>query len=231
MKLEESSKSISKDVDLLRVKYIISDWDGTLVNSMQAYATSFAETIGTKFNIDRESLKSYFQSTAGRPLSQQIKQVLERFANVEIEDTKELEEIFWQNLNGMKPEILPGAKKFLTALKQKRLRIIIWSGTRTDILKEKINLLSFSTLVDYYIGNVPGDEALVKGPGLFRLIAEKFGITPKELASKSLVLGDGIGDIEAGKAVGAITAAFRLENSNADFVFNNYSQIINKLQV
>lgn len=233
----QENKPEAKEQELSHIEYLISDWDGTLVDSMPAYTDSFAKTLHLKFGIDKDQLKTYYKRAAGRALSHQIKEVVQSFAHVEVEDTRQLEEEFWQNLVGMKPEILHGTKEFLSKLKQKGLRIIIWSGTRTDVLGEKINLLSFSPLVDFYIGNVPGDENLVKGPGLFKLIAKKFSIPTDELARKSLVIGDGIGDIEAGKAVGAITALFVRTGINTDvrdlganFVFDNLEALADKLK-
>lgn len=229
--------SESKEVDFSGVEYIVIDWDGTLVESMGAYTESYTKTLNSQFGIDPETLKEFYQETMGAPLSWQMKEGAARFAGVKIEDTKDLENLFWENLTGLAPEIVPRAKEFLNQLGKRGFKVIIWSGTKIEILEEKINLLSFSSSVDFWIGNVPGDQNLVKGPGLFRLIAEKFGHTSQDLATKTLVVGDGEADMEAGRAIGAKTAGFtrfktaaQLKKAGADFVFVDFPELLEKLK-
>ena len=224
-------------VDFSDIKYIVTDWDGTLVDSMGAYTKSYVKTLNSQFGIDPKTLEEFYWETAGSPLSWQFKEGAARFARVKIKDTKNLENLFWENLTGLTPEIVPGAKNFLSQLKEKGFKVIIWSGTKTEVLEEKINLLSFSSSADFYIGNVPGDQNLVKGPGLFRLIAEKFSYPAEKLARKTLVIGDGEADMKAGCAIGAKTAGFtrlktveQLKKAGADFVFDDFPELLKKLK-
>ena len=222
-----------KELDLGKIEYLISDWDGTLVDSMPAYTESFSKTLEEALGVRRESAKRYYLSTVGSPLSKQLKEGAKRFANIDVDDTTNLEKEFWRNLTGLIPEIIPRAKEFLTQVKRKGIKIVVWSGTRGDVLEEKIRLLSFSSFIDYSIGNEPGSSTLVKGPGLFREIAEYFGINEDELREKSLVIGDGSGDITAGKAVGVTTigivrtqTAQAFQEAGADIVVNGLEELI-----
>lgn len=231
MNPKEQSKE-RKGLDFDKIEFLISDWDGTLTDSMSAYTKSFAGALNEALGIDIEDSREYFLSTAGEPLSNQLKTAARRFAGVEIQDSTPLENTFWRNLTGFKPDIIPGAKEFLTKLKKREVKIIVWSGTKTDVLQEKIKLLSFSGLVDYAIGNEPGSSTLVKGPGLFSKIAEYFGISEDELRQKSVVLGDGIGDIKAGISVGVPTIGIvktqskdELGSAGADLIVNNLESL------
>lgn len=224
-------------LDFEKMGYLISDWDGTLTDSMPAYTASFSKTLNEVFGIASQDSRKYFLSTAGEPLSGQLREAALTFAQVNVEDTTGLEEQFWRNVKGLKPDILPAAKEFLTQVKKRGAKIVIWSGTRTDVLREKIELLSFSRLVDYAIGNEPGSSSLVKGPGLFAKIAEHFGISEDELRQKSVVLGDGSGDIKAGLAVGVPTIGIVktqskdvLENAGANLIVDNLESLTNFFQ-
>ncbi|MEK7112470.1 MAG: HAD hydrolase-like protein, partial [Patescibacteria group bacterium] len=172
-------------LDFEKMEYLISDWDGTLSDSMLTYTASFTKTLNEAFGIASQDSRKYFLSTAGEALSNQLRVAAKNFAGIEIQDSTQLENTFWRNLTGFKPDIIDGAKEFLTKLKKRGIKIIVWSGTRTDVLKEKIKLLSFSGLIDFAIGNEPGSSSLVKGPGLFAKIAEHSGVSEDELRQKS----------------------------------------------
>lgn len=224
-----------REIDLSNIKYLISDWDGTLIDSNEPNTQSFVSILHLKFGIDEKNLTKFYRGNFGSPLSYQIKEASKKFANIDIENTLPFEENFWNNLTDLKPKILPGAKEGLTILKQKGIKIIVWSGTRSDILSRHINELSFSSLVDFSIGNVPGSKDLVKGSGLFKIIADHFKITTSELAANCLVIGDGRGDIEAGRAVGAIVGGIGVDEENpilkeADFTFKNLPELAAKFR-
>lgn len=217
-----------KELDFGKIEYLISDWDGTLTDSMPAYTESFSKTLERVFGIQKEVSRQYYLDSAGDSLSSQLRETARRFAQVKIEDTTQLEQQFWQNLTGFKPHVLPKAKEFLAQVKIRGIKIIIWSGTRPDVLEEKIKLLTFSSLVDYAVGSEPGSSNLVKGPGLFAKIAEHFGVSEDELRQKSVVLGDGSGDIKVGLALGVPTIGIVgtqskgvLENAGANLIVDN----------
>ena len=225
---------VKKKISFGDIEYLILDWDGTLADSMDAYTQSFAKTLDKHFGLKKESTKSFYLNTAGAPLSDQFRRAIKKFTGVEIKQTEKLEDEFWHSLEGLKPKPITGAKDFLRATKAREIKIIIWSGTRTNILKEKISLLSFSSYVDFVIGNTPGSLIEVKGPGLFKIIAKKMGVKESIMKQKTLVIGDGQTDMEAGIAIGAWTAGFttgktkrELLSFGADIVFDDFSEILN----
>jgi phosphoglycolate phosphatase-like HAD superfamily hydrolase len=191
-------------INFSKFSYLISDWDGTLADSFKPHTESFIKTVHDSFGVGKEKAKEIYFNTDGKPLTLQIKKAA-KTVGFNVSDTLPYEDKFWENLKGLMPETVPGAKEFLTLLKNKGFKIAVWSGTKTDILHERIDLLSFFSLVDFYIGNEPGNKTQVKGPFFFTKIAERFGIPEEKLREKALVIGDGTGDMEAGKAVGATT--------------------------
>lgn len=191
-------------INFSKFSYLISDWDGTLADSVKPYTESYVKTTTSEFGTPENKAREIFANTAGAPLTMQIKWAAEA-VGIKLEDTLPYENKFWENLDGLKPDIIPGVKKFLALLKRRGLKIAVWSGTKPGVLKEKVKLLSLSSLVDYCIGNEPGNTKEVKGPALFLKIAKKFKVSEQELRQKAIVIGDGTGDMEAGKAVRATT--------------------------
>lgn len=224
-----------KEIDLSSVQYLVSDWDGTLVDSNKPYTQAFVSVMHSKFGIEEDLLAKFYKGSLGSPLSYQIKEVAKMLANINIEDTLPLEDNFWSNLTNLKPRILSGSKDGLSQLRQKGIKIAVWSGTKSEVLAKHIADLSFSSLVDFSIGNTPGSEKLVKGPGLFRIIADHFGLSVNDLSKKSLVIGDGKGDIDAGRAVGAIVGGIGDDDESpilkkADFIFKSLSDLAAKFR-
>lgn len=203
--------------DLKNIHYIISDWDGTLVDSMDGYVEAFGQVMNQSFGIDLESAKKYYASVySGGVLSQQIKDTVKKFTGESIVATIDLERKFFDYQKDFPPPaVINGARKTLQTLKG--YKITIWSGTRTDILGIKLKQTGLDRFVDFYIGNEPGSITQVKGPALFAKIAKHFGIDPEVLKSQSLVIGDGEGDINAGKAVGCPTIGVIRTKTRKDF--------------
>lgn len=233
--METKDSLNSPEVDFSGIEFIISDWDGTLADSMPAYTASYAKILFNDFGIDEDASKKFYVDKTGAPLSSQFREGVRQFAGKDIINTLPYEERFWENLKTIKPDLLPGAKEFIAKLRLLGFHVVVWSGTRTDVLQKGIDQLSFSKLVDFAIGNKPGSTTLVKGKGLLRNIAEHFHLDSKTLAEKALVIGDGSGDIKAGKAIKARIAGFGDPKDpnlvGADFVFNDYNALVDILSI
>ena len=217
---------------LKNIKYLLSDWDGTLVYSMEGLSKAFEKTLKQEFSIKKKGVKKYYLSMLGLPLSHQFISTIHKFTGRKITKTEKLEKLFWQNLGGLTPKPIEGAEVFLKEAKKRGYKIIVWSGTKTDILREKIGLLGFKKYIDFAIGNTPGKSTLVKGPGLWKIICKRLKLSPKDGSKKTLVLGDGTGDIEAARAIGAKVALVSKDKKlaeKADYVFQNPSGLLEVL--
>jgi phosphoglycolate phosphatase-like HAD superfamily hydrolase len=198
---------------LSNVSFLISDFDGTLVDSAGHVVDSFVKTMDGIVD-DEAQLREYFSHVHGRPLSGQIKEAALKYAGREIEDTKELEAKFFDYFGETGVNVIPGALDTLREVNKMGIRTAVWSGTRTDVLGKKLAQASLAPYVDFHIGNVPGSDTRVKGPVLFLEIAGYFNIPPQILKNKAVVIGDGNGDIEAGLAVGARTIGLGPDREN-----------------
>ncbi|MBI3283189.1 HAD family hydrolase [Candidatus Curtissbacteria bacterium] len=215
-----------KEKDLSGIKFVISDWDGTLVDSMPANTECFLEVMA-EIGGDPGELRNYYLSSAGSALTKQIKEAAKKFANKNIEDTRELEAKFFDYYLQMgEIRVLEGAFEALKFLKENGFKVVVWSSQRTDIIAKKLEQTGFGEFVDFYIGAVPGDDLKVKGPFLIEEIAKHFQIPVEQLKRQSIVIGDGVADIVAGQNSGAKTVGLgsqgpRLQEAGADYVIRD----------
>lgn len=74
---------------------------------------------------------------------------------------------------------------------------------------------------------------MVKGKGLFSVIAKHLGLSTDQLRGQSVVIGDGKGDMDAGREIGCPTIAIPkkpedekgLINAGADFIIPQISDL------
>ena len=193
---------------------------------MAGYSDTFASLMSSKFGVSKQIVKEFYLSTAGASLSDQLKAAAKKFAQKDINDTRDLESEFWQmRESAKKPKVMKGARQVLKRLKKASYKIIVWSGTRTDVIGLNLQQTALNLYVDYYIGNTPGSTQKVKGPGLIKEIAKHFQITTRKLQASSVVIGDGESDMIAGKtskipAIGitGLKTAQQLKSAGADFI-------------
>jgi len=223
----------NKTIDFSKKEYLISDWDGTLVESFANILESFATVMKQQFKVRREDSIEFMTKTNGRPLSSQFVGATKQFAEIEIKDSTPYENAFWKLMEDKVPKPIDGAREFLEKTKNLGIHIAIWLGTRSDFLERQIIALGFDSLVEFWIGTASGTSAKNKAP-LFYQILEFYKIPREELIRKSIVFGDGTGDIESGKKVGISTVGFanngknkeKLENSGADLLVDNYEELL-----
>ena len=223
-------------MDLSNIKYIISDWDGTLVDSMPIYTRTYSTVLQSKYGIDPKKSGEYFNGEGGgRALSFQLKQAVRKFAGKDVDSTQELELMFWKMLENETPNLVPGAFEFLKELQKRGFHIISWSGSPGEKNRETAKKLGVEGFFDLIVGSELGSGVFVKGETLFKKIADNFGKKPEEIASQTLVIGDMIGDIEAGREIGAITCGFGDPKDpkfkDADFVVKSHQELLDKLSV
>lgn len=230
--IQEQSKP--KEIDLSNVRYIISDWDGTLADSWPEATAAFTHVMLEKFGIDPKTSEEYYNETAGRALSGQIKEAAKKYKDIDAENTEELESSYFNfRMTLPPPKVIKGAPEALKELKEKGFTIVVWSGTRSDVLADALEKTGLKQYINFSIGNYPGSDVIVKGKGLFAEIARHLGISVDQLRSQSVVIGDGKGDIDAGLDVGCPTIGIPkkpedekgLINAGADFIVSTIGDL------
>ncbi len=232
--MDRIENSLQKEIDLSGIRYVILDWDGTVVDSMPVYIKTFSSILKKQFNILEDQSEQFFTGEAGgKALSYQFKEGIRRFANVDIQDSENLESIFWDLLKDQSPSLIVGIKELLIELRRRNMFIISWSGSPGDINQSVAERVGLSDFFDLITGSERGSSTKVKGQELFEDIAKHFGISSVDLARQSLVVGDMKGDVDAGLQVGAITAGFGDPKDpkfkDADFVFQTHQELLDML--
>ncbi|OGH08296.1 MAG: hypothetical protein A2152_01285 [Candidatus Levybacteria bacterium RBG_16_35_6] len=230
-------KGQKEKIDFSKKQYLISDWDGTLVESFENILEAFATVMEGEFKVKKDDAKEFMTVTNGATLSSQFIGAAKKFTNKDVEDTIPYEEAFWKLMEGKTPKTIEGTRDFLEKAKEMGIHITVWSGTRSDFLEDQIKTLGLEFLIDFWVGTSSGTAAKNKAP-LFSKIIEFYKIPEVDLIEKSIVFGDGKGDIQSGKDLGIQTVGFlnngknnqKLEGSGADLLVERLSDLLQKFQ-
>ncbi|MDE6407309.1 MAG: prolipoprotein diacylglyceryl transferase [Anaeroplasmataceae bacterium] len=186
---------LMKTIKENRYDTVLFDLDGTLLNTRELINRSFVHTF-EHFRPEKvltdEELDSFFGPS--------LRQTFSRYS----EDEKEIEEMvkYYREYNvAMHDEVVtafPGAKSLIKTLARKGYKVGVVSSKKTDLVEHGLELFGMLDNVRVVIG-----EEDVKNPkpdpeGILRAMEMLH-------SKKALYVGDGVGDIEAGKNAGIDT--------------------------
>ncbi len=123
--------------------------------------------------------------------------------------------------------LLPGAEKLIKELsKNKENYLILLTGDSEKISKE---VLKKTGLLHYFHFLVTGEHTKSRIKLMKKAVKKAYRKTMQEKFEKIIVLGDSTHDIEAGKAVNAVTISLltgihtkkQLEKKKTDYIFKN----------
>ncbi|HVO52816.1 MAG TPA: HAD family hydrolase [Solirubrobacterales bacterium] len=182
------------------IEAVVFDWDGTLVDSKRALIASFQETTtevqGEPFPTAPEDVERMIQIRG--------QEAFEEIAAGDRALYERIEEVFHRVYVAQQANIepFPGALETLARLHEAGLRL----GVATSKARRRLDLEAersgIGALLDV---SVSGDEVAVAKPDPEQVVAAlaALGADP----ARSLYVGDGPNDVNAGRAAGAITVA------------------------
>lgn len=184
------------------VRGVILDMDGTLVDSNEAHARTWVETLRSfGHNVTLEVV---------RPLiGQGSDKLLPRLAGI-VKDSAIGQKMVahrsalfeQQYLSAIQP--FPGSKKLVQRMRDAGLKVVIASSSRSDHLQHFIELLGIGALIDG--STSAGDVNESKpDPDVVAAALDKLGIAPANV----VMIGDTPYDIEAAARAGVRTIALR----------------------
>ncbi len=203
------------------IKAIIFDVDGTLLDSkenhIQAWKKAFTE-LG--YDVPLIAIQGQF----GR----RKKETIEKFIPQKkwLSDGKKIIELkrkhFWQNFNSVK--VFPETYNLINFLKRENIKIAIATSAKRDELDLYFQKLKIKDKVDFTI-TADDIKKSKPDPQTVQIVLNKLNLNPEE----TLLVGDSIHDIEAGKRAGVKTVGVltgyttkeQLNKSNADFVYSD----------
>jgi HAD superfamily hydrolase (TIGR01509 family) len=213
----------------LKVKGILFDLDGTIVDSKQAYieaARTAFQALGQKPPTLRTALQIPKRLEQNQPIDDLVKASTTQFLYVYLKTFYAITE--------MKTEPIPNIHIALETLRQKaKLALITMRNVpKTAIIKELGNF----GLAQYFIYIVTAQDTHKPKPSPEALIRTLKAIDVQ--VCECLIVGDSTSDIKAGKAAGAKTVAVtsglysqrELAKLNPDLILKDATQLLNYIE-
>lgn len=196
------------------VKYIMFDFDGTIVDSMPFLENNAVRLLTKYYGLSTEMARQRYRETTGLPFIQQMEIIAPKNDNSQIVDKFEemkLERIYDQQL-------FADSKEVIRKLKQRGYKLGISSGTIESIIIKYLETNGLN-MADDILGWRPGFE---KGKDHFDFVAEKYKYTNSNIA----FIGDSLNDAKRAK----MNNIFFIGRSGM-FHLEDFQQIIPKLTV
>jgi len=221
------------------IKAVMFDLDGTMLDSIDVWWQAFNDGVAAfqlepvakdplmKFMNDgarlADILVGLYPELETDGGSARIDEIMEGIRNM------------YPTNSGTQVDLAEGAMDLLILLKRKGLKIGV--VTSRSMLAEKqwqeLHRLEVAHLVDYVV--TAANSRRKPAPDTLIECLERFGVSPEE----SIIIGDSLADVEAGKAVGVKTVAVvtgvadlpTLQTKSPDFIFDSLVDLINQLDL
>jgi len=199
-----------------QIKYIMFDFDGTLVDSMTFLENNAVLLLMEFYNLSKKEATRHYRETTGLPFIQQMEIIFPTKKELNSKTVEQFEEMKIDRI--YEQELFPDSLNVLKALKKRGYNLGISSGTIEEIISEYLRRIKLD-LVDDVLGWKPGFE---KGKNHFDYVIKKYKIKNSNI----VFIGDSLWD------------AKRAKNNQIDFIGkigmfyqNDFEQIITDVKV
>ncbi len=178
-----------------KIKVVLIDFDGTVVNTMHLLAEKASELISRGIKIDRMKAKELYLSLVGRPFREQL-QILGVKNPEQLESlAKEFENFKKNLLRNM--ELDRNVKKKIRLLKEQGFKVLLSTNSECNVVKSNNYLIE---IFDKILCHDPKTGERKGKPHLDKII-EFYGVEPCEV----VFIGDSEYDINLYSSLGVIT--------------------------
>ncbi len=208
-----------------RVKLIIFDLDGTLINSLEDL------TDATNYMLTEMGRKKLSAEYVKKLVGQGARRLVERaLPDASLNDVDRALNIFLDYNDRHiveKTRLYHGVKETLVWLRDQGFRLAVISNKNEALCQKVTHILGVSTFFEAIIG---ADSLAFRKPSpepVLKLLRD-FRVTAVETA----IVGDSINDVEAGKAAGVVTIGCTYgygelsELSNSDYCVASFAEIL-----
>jgi pyrophosphatase PpaX len=217
-----------------KIKGVIFDLDGTLIDSLETYTQALNQGI-KKFDlapVSKEELASLLNTAM--PLEQMLQQLFPaqlKDRQDRLDCIKEIVKAYQKLEQNVPPK--PGAAQILSSLKERGLKVGIVTGRTTsgETKWQELRRLNINQFIDVMITGAeaerkPAPEGIIK-------CAQELGISPEDC----VFVGDSQADIITGKAAGVMTIAITsgvaqesiLSQASPDAIVDSLAELLSKI--
>jgi len=211
-----------------KLKYIVTDLNGTLVDAMPTYTRVFCDILKNRAGLESPEIAKYSVGATGTPWDEQFAFILEKHGQPK-SAVPEMVGDFCQRVNSESYKLYPKVEELLKSFKDKGYKIFITSGSATGAMIKRAYEMGIFPYVDFVLGF----DIYKKGPKHVEMLAEKEGISLKDFAKQSIYFGDGPGDMETSKSCGLFTIGVAqtvdeqaLKDAGADLVLQKIGEAL-----
>lgn len=214
-----------------KIKFVITDIDGTIIDRMPVWQKVFAEMMLWRYNIPADIAGNHYYDTAGIHLSGQLEILLKAHGiGFTAEEINALVEEFSQLSHRTEPEVFPGVKEVLEQIKKTGRYLLASSGSPTPELA--MLFAKHGLPYDFFLGS----DEVKKGDRHIELLADHFQLSKSDFCKLALYIGDGPPDMEIGKRNGIFTlgitttvSAEKLSAAGASAIISDIAEILEYL--
>lgn len=182
---------------MMKFKYGIFDLDGTIFDAMPAYAEIYSQILKDRFGILPESSLEYYLESAGTPLNEQFRHMLE-ITNMPTEKIPEMVREFFDCVGRKDFALFDGAKDLIKNLHKKGMTLFITTGSEDDLTVKRMDKAGISK----YFSLVLGSSIKEKGPWHIERFARAAKVPIDEFSKLAFYAGDGPYDMHISKMFG-----------------------------
>ncbi|MDD3006811.1 MAG: HAD hydrolase-like protein [Candidatus Pacebacteria bacterium] len=174
-----------------KIKYIVTDLNGTLVDAMPTYTRVFCDVLKRRAGLESPEIAKYSIAATGKAWDEQFAAVLEMHEQPK-GVVPELMGEFCELVNQEKYSLYPQVEELLQFFKAKNYKVFVTSGSGTGAMIKRIYELGIFPYVDFILGF----DVYKKSPKHIEMLAEKEGMNVKDFAEQAVYFGDGPGDMQ-----------------------------------
>jgi len=181
----------------IKIKYIVSDLNGTIVDAMPIYTRVFCDVVKRHAGIESPKIASYSIAATGTPWDEQFSHILQDHKLPKEEVPKMMDE-FCSVIYNERYSLFPAAEELLKLFKLKGYKVFITSGSGTGPMLKRLYEVGVFPYIDFLIGF----DIYKKGIKHIQMLGEKVGLSLEQFAQQSVYFGDGPGDMRLAKEAG-----------------------------
>lgn len=189
----------NKEKEDRKIKYIIADLDGTLINVMQEFGNIFVDEM-RKLGVFKKRAHRYFIRNAGQLSEDQVRGLLEQ-EGLDLSLSEERVEKTIQNVRNrrskQKGRTFLGVRRALENLVNDGFVVAVSTNAKEQDAKEKLKHAKLDDLVATVVGRDSGNGVVLPRKGMphLKVISERLNIPISDLRNNSVYLVDTVQDV------------------------------------